>query len=1010
MLPAFQYPGYKHNEKVSVPVLWESALALTLLSAALIVFSKTALSEDGGAAFLWLGDAVAVAYLYRHPVRHWPVLFTSFFAASFFAGLWLGVKWEMAAKYTIGSLAEILLAAALLRRFCPRHDYFMGVKQWMRFLAVSTLIPPLASASVGCYFVMQNNNEVVFRELFTLWYTADAMGMLILLPIMLLVEDAMETRGGWQDWAEFALVTVAVTALAWMLLEYKAYPFVFISLVLLGAATRLSLFASLLVICIASITMAMHLSSSTGLPQPAPAGLELSQVQLVIATFAAVIPAYLVAVFTNIERRRNERSVEMESSFRAAVEESRLGILRVSLEGRILQVNRSFCEFLGYAADEIVGRSVLELTYRDDWDSSRDLLERFAANGGQPFSVEKRYQHRDGHAVWGELRVSVARSLRGEPLYMLSQVEDIDWRKRSEASLLEAKERLQVTLASITDAVISTDEKQRVNYINPMAESLTGWPQREALGRPVDEVCNISSGSSDTLGGAVAECLAQSQLIHGGEGATLHSRGGRRYDITWSVSPLRKQRGELLGAVLVIQDVSEQRELIRQLSYKASHDGLTGLPNRDAFKGELESAIDDVNERGTRHALVFLDLDRFKVINDSAGHVAGDGLLREISQSLSGQLLKSDSIARLGGDEFGLLFRHCDRARAKERCEAILRNIGLMRFPWNNRVYDVGASAGITEISPDNNHLGDLLSQADVACFSAKRLRRGTAVSYDMEKSAAVDQHREILMASVIRDAIDNSRFSLDMQPIADASNTSRVSHYELLLRMYDEKGKLLMPDAFVPAAERYGLMLPIDRWVVDETLVKHAGAIAEAGFSFALNISADALGDAGFQVHLLEVLDRTPIPRERISFEITETAMVTHMESASRFVAGLRKLGCRIALDDFGNGLSSFSYLKSFTIDYIKIDGSFVRQVEENFVDLIIVESIHQVAQRLGARTVAEFVEDEATLQRMAALGVNLVQGYYIGHPRPLQKALSEAESLAGGQVEAEALSEGTA
>nr|WP_255775167.1 EAL domain-containing protein [Microbulbifer sediminum] len=993
MFSSSRHADDRLNRDAQVAPLWESALALALLSAALVVFCKKTLSAEDGAAFLWLADSVAIAYFYRRPPRHWPVLFASFFCASFFAGLWLGLEWLSAFEYTLASLAEIMVAATLLRRFFPGHDYFDGVQRWLRFVFLSAIVPPLSSAGIGSYFVAQNTGAT-FVEIFPFWYAADAMGILILLPILLLSRDAIartrRSAAGWGWWGQFTLVSVAVTALSVTLLEYKAYPFVFVSLALVWAATVLNLFASLVVICTVTIAMAIQLTGASAWPLPAAPGDDFPQFSLVLATFAAVTPAYLVSVYTNIERRRSARAVEVESSFRQAVENSRIGILLVSLEGEIRQVNRSFCEFLGYREADLLGRNVLDLTHRDDLERSRGLLERFVLDGSQPFCLEKRYLHREGHPVWGELRASVARNIRGQALYILAQVEDIDWRKRSERVLVETKERLQVTLASITDAVISTDAELRINYLNPMAENLTGWLNQDAQGRPLDTVCQIDGDDQGrNIATSLAQCMEQSRVVFGSGESTLMSLSGHRYDITWSVSPLRKHDGDLLGAVLVIQDVSEQRELIRQLSYKASHDDLTGLPNRDAFKRALQEATLEVTEGNACHALVYLDLDRFKLVNDSAGHMAGDELLREISRCLRSCLQKSDSVARLGGDEFGLLLRYCDRERARQRCEALLDQITALRFPWNNRVYDVGASAGITEINSRNYHLGDLLSQADVACFSAKRTRRGSVMTYGLGESAAADQHREILMASVIRDAIDRGRFYLDMQPIAEASDTDRISHYEFLLRMQDDTGHLLMPDSFVPAAERYGLMLAIDRWVVDETLVKNAEAIASAGLNFALNISADALGDEGFQFYLLEVLERTPVPRNRISFEITETAIISHMAGASRFVAELRKLGCRIALDDFGNGLSSFGYLKSFTIDYIKIDGSFVRQVEENFVDLIIVESIHQIAQRLGARTVAEYVEDEPTLRRMAALGVNLVQGYHVGRPQSLTEFL---------------------
>ncbi len=996
-------PGQSPGGWKSARRLWLSAFMLAVFSAVFVVICKKFLSPGGNAAVIWFADTIAIAFLYRHPLRTWPFLLAVFFTVCTLTGTAIGFELSVAALYTFISLSEVTLAAALLRRFCSKENYFDGLEHWSRFTFFSAILPPLASAGIGSV-VASVRTGLPYLDFFPDWYLADSIGILVLLPLALLVRtESLRVFLDRRALARFLLVGAAALALVFLLLEVALLPFVFISLPLIWVATRLPLFQTLLVIFGTILALALRYVGIEDHENPVLA-LETGgdDGKLVLTLFAASLPAYAMAIYTNIERNRNARIVEMESSFRAAVENSRIGMLLVSLEGRILQANRSFCEFLQYPEYELVGRDIFSITYAEDEARSRALWDGFVHGGRAAPYLEKRYIRRDGKIVWGFLSCCLARDVRGQPLYSVAQVEDIDWRKRSETNLLEAKERLQVTLSSIADAVIATDADQCINFMNPVAEQMTGVTLQQVYGQPVDRVLHITLGrDGEAVETPVAECLREGVPVSSAEGCVLHHADGRIYDIKNSASPLKSDRGELLGAVMVFQDVSESRQLIRQLSYKASHDDLTGLPNRDAFKRELLKAIDSVRGTDDRHSLAYIDLDRFKVINDSAGHLAGDALLKKISKYLRGLLRTSDSVARLGGDEFGLLFRYCDKEQAKLRCEQLIRQIVALRFPWNERVYDVGASVGITEINRLNNRLGDLLSQADVACYSAKHASRGTVMIYEMEQSAAAEQHREIIMASAIREALDGRRMTLYAQPIAGTRDTAAVSHYEILVRMVDDFGNLMLPAAFIPAAERYGLMLQVDRWVMDEVLVRRAEKIAALGLRCALNISAEALGDGEFQSRLIQILEQTPIPLAHIGFEITETAMVNQMDNASHFVATLRKMGCKVALDDFGNGLSSFNYLKAFSIDYIKIDGSFVRQVESNFVDLIIVESIHQVAHRLGARTIAEYVEDASTAARLSTIGVDLIQGYHVGRPVPLEQLLGDGPSADGAPPE---------
>ena len=1099
------------------------AVALAAGSFCLAFFCKTVLVAADGVAAIWLADALVIALLFRYPVKYWALLFIATFIGATLAAVNGGIPLFIGALYSLAGLVEALLAAALLRMYCAEGQFFNSMRDWLRFLFFGAILPTLVGAGLGAS-IAELSGRAPFAPVFLFWYLADVVGICVFLPLIQIMDRGSIARLFSAGTGARALtVCVATLAAIWLILSVLPYPFVFVALPLIWAASRLELSHALLVIFVAILFVLYLFTGGSALllatlDPPIASPLDL------LPAFAAFIPAYVMAISSSIERQRSQRIIEVESSFRAAMENSRIGMLLVSLDNRIIQSNASFRRFIGFSEVELRGLNIRELIFSSDLpplseDAGSDSPSSFASRG--TLDQEWRFLCKNGAVVWGHWSSTLARGATDEPLYAVVQVEDIDWRKRSEAalaraeerwkfsltvsgqgvydwdlvtgqaffsrwlvseigidheslttredwlariepedrvrlleaqrahfegrekdidcqyrlrtddggqrwihevarilergelgqplrsigilrditdkkdmaqSLAEEKEHLQVTLTAIADAVISTDLDQRITFMNPVAESLTGWVLKDARGLPVNHVFQISSGREGTaVVSPVDACLQKHVPVFSTEGAVLRSRDGEVHDVKCSASPLKSASGQLLGAVLVFQDVTETRQLIRQLSYKASHDDLTHLPNRQAFRREVDDAVDSVRNHDDVHVLAYIDLDRFKVINDSAGHQAGDALLKNVAKFLRGQLRATDSVARLGGDEFGLLLRHCDKEQARLRCEQLVRQIGALRFPWNGRVFDVGASVGLTEIHRNNNRVAELMSQVDVACYSAKHAGRGAVVVYEMDSSDIADQHRQIYMASTIREALDENRLRLFAQPIASAENLAQISHYELLVRMVDEDGNLILPGAFIPAAERYGLMLHVDRWVQQEFLQRKAKAVAASGLHFALNLSAEALGDREFQQQLLSALAESPMLAEKLGIEITETAMVNQMDSASQFVARLRELGCKVALDDFGNGLSSFNYLRAFSIDYIKIDGSFVRDVESNFVDLMIVESINQVAHRLKARTIAEFVEDAATAERLNRIGVDLVQGYHIGRPVPLEQVLAE-------------------
>ncbi|QRM35438.1 EAL domain-containing protein [Microvirga sp. VF16] len=443
--------------------------------------------------------------------------------------------------------------------------------------------------------------------------------------------------------------------------------------------------------------------------------------------------------------------------------------------------------------------------------------------------------------------------------------------------------------------------------------------------------------------------------------------------------------------IVQFQDITARREAEERLRYNATHDELTGLLNRSAFEQKLEEALAESRDTGIKHALAFVDLDRLKIINDSAGHVAGDALLRGVAGALPNYLRDGDVIGRLGGDEFGIILLGCSLDDATVILEELNTAASAIQFPWDDRSYSVGASIGVTEITPSSRSPSAVLAQADVACLTAKMAGRNRVSIYRPEQSEAVDRHREIAVAAGIKLAIEEGRFRLFAQRIVACANPTQ-ERYEILVRMLDRDGTVIPPSVFIPAAERYDLIGAIDRWVVREALT-FLGRAGDFDSQIHLNLSAASIGDASFAAYVLEVLEDTGVAPEILAFEITETAVVSNMAVAATTVGKLREMGCQIALDDFGVGLSSFNYLRQFPVDMVKIDGSFIHNMATNAVDRYIVKSIHQIAKELGAQMVAEFVEDQATFELVTSMGITFAQGYAIHRPEPFDEIMADHE-----------------
>lgn len=568
---------------------------------------------------------------------------------------------------------------------------------------------------------------------------------------------------------------------------------------------------------------------------------------------------------------------------------------------------------------------------------------------------------------------------------------DQQQRRVAETELQREKERAQVTLAAIGDGVVTTDMHGHVEYLNPVAEELTGWSLKKAAGHPLASVLHLVDEVTRKLTpDPVTRCLRRGRGERLANQILLNRKLGTEYAVEIVVSPILDRNRQLVGVTLVAHDVTELRGMARQLSYQATHDGLTGLINRRAFEEHLTQALVDARQQNNQHVMCYVDLDQFKVVNDTCGHIAGDELLQELGSMLQPLMRKHDVIARLGGDEFGILLRHCDIENARQQMATIHDFLGKYRYTWEDKVFEVGASIGMIAINAHSGTLTDVMSAVDSACYVAKDQGRNRVHVFQSDDLAIAKRHGEMEWLQRISRAFEEKRFMLYFQPIEPLSIRAREHgrHCEMLLRMADDAGMPLLPQGFISAAERYHLMPTLDRWVIRSVLMvlQHQDTLRDLSVEMcAVNLSGQSLGDDHFLDFVVEQIDSSGVDPSLLCFEITETAAIANLSRAMRFLSVLKGMGCRFALDDFGKGLSSFSYLKNLPVDYLKIDGGFVRDLAYDPIDYAMVEAINQVGHVMGIQTIAESVENDSTLGLVRELGVDFAQGSFVSRPRPL-------------------------
>ncbi len=561
------------------------------------------------------------------------------------------------------------------------------------------------------------------------------------------------------------------------------------------------------------------------------------------------------------------------------------------------------------------------------------------------------------------------------------------------AELFREKRQAEVTLQSIHDGVFRTDAKGRLVYLNSAAEKLVGRKFAELDGKPVSEILTLVEDQTDSkVESSIYQAIRAGKYASRQGSFSLISCDNRKIAVEEKATPLFNNNGELTGGVLCLNDVTVVREQLKQQSWEASHDALTGLINRREFEKKIARAIERAQVTGNSGLLCFMDLDGFKVVNDSCGHAAGDEMLVQLSELIGAQVRSSDSLARLGGDEFGLLLEGCDEDRGQIIANSILSSVKNFHFFHKGKVYTVGVSIGMTSFSSESYKVKDVISEADSACYWAKESGRHRLCLFRENKEVLTARQAEVSWVERISSALEEDRFLLYYQTYRALSDrTGSRQHMEILLRMVSESGEIIPPGRFLPAAERYNLMPQIDQWVISKLLSEFHNIPVDAGFSgliVNINLSGASINSIGLYDYIKEKIAEYDIDATSLCFEITETVAVRNLRVAVDFINQCKEIGIHFALDDFGSGANFFRYLKNMPVDYLKIDGSFVKNIEKDELDREMTETINRIGHLLGKKTIAEFAESETIIEILGDIDVDFAQGFGVCKPRPLVAA----------------------
>ena len=679
------------------------------------------------------------------------------------------------------------------------------------------------------------------------------------------------------------------------------------------------------------------------------------------------------------DRERRERTLrETEALFRGAFERAPIGMALTRPDGTFERVNDALCRMLGYPREELTGRRFRDLTHPEDLPVDLEALRAMLAGERDSHHSHKRYIHANGHPVWVALSVALVRDDAGAPLYFVSQMEDITERLEMEEALRDAEARFRKVFEESPVGIVLVGEDFRIEQANAAFSTLTGYSEDELAGRTL---ADLTHPDDISLGAELGNALFAGSIPSFQVERRYLTRDGEVIWTTLTAAVVRDENGTPLHGVGIVEDVSERKRFEGQLQYFADHDSLTGLFNRRRFEEELARQAAYSARYRPGGAVLLMDLDNFKYVNDTLGHRVGDELIKGVAETMRARLRTSDVLARIGGDEFAVLLPEVSREQAREAAEALRGAVSAYSLDSDGRSVHTTASIGVALIDERERPAEDLIVESDLAMYAAKHAGRDRVTFYEPDGSDHTLIRTGFTWSSRLREALDHDRFVLHAQPIVEIA-AGAPTRYELLIRMLDESDRLVAPAAFLPTAERFGLVERIDGWVAGQAIDLLS---RRPDLTLEVNLSGLSIGSRDLLAAIERRLADSGADPSRLIFEVTETAAIANMEAAREFALALAALGCKFALDDFGAGFGSFSYLKRLPVDYLKIDGDFIRGLTDSPTDQLLVRAMVDVATGLGKRTIAEFVGSQACYELLADLGVDFAQGFWLGAPRPL-------------------------
>ncbi|QUM81883.1 EAL domain-containing protein [Moritella sp. 5] len=677
--------------------------------------------------------------------------------------------------------------------------------------------------------------------------------------------------------------------------------------------------------------------------------------------------------------QRTAELVQSEAKLNSIFEHSPVGIFHYNKQGILLKTNRHFEDIIGANKDGLIGFNMLKKLQNAPLSIAikSSLKGQISTFEGEYISISHRKKS------YLEVDLVPLYSSTGKIDGGVGVCEDITLQQQNTSNLQKLSRVVECSL----DGILITNTNGIIEYVNPRFTQITGYSSKESVGEKANFFRSIETTNATykALWNRISSGNEWSEEVHN------QRKNGELYWAKVTIIPMTNANDEITHFIGIQVDITESRIIAKQIAYQAKHDMLTGLINRYEFEHQLTDAVCSAQGSQLTHVLFFLDLDQFKIINDTCGHAAGDELLRQVAGLIDDNLKPNDILARLGGDEFAILMRNCQLTEAVSAANEILEKVKRFQFIWKKSCFSIGVSIGVAEISRNSGNTSEVLIHADLACYAAKDLGRNRVHTYHHNDELLTTRDGEFRWVNEIKEALNEDRFELYAQPIVALSDPEHKHVFEVLLRMQAKDGKIIAPGIFLPIAERYNLSQPIDRWVFDHTLdwMREHSQQLDIFDHISINLSGTSLGDDDLLQHIMWSITQAGLTPQQFMFEITETAAISNLTNATVFINTLSEFGCQFALDDFGSGLSSFAYLKNLPVNTLKIDGIFIKDILTNPIDAAMVKSINEIGHLMKLKTVAEFVENDAIKQKIEAIGIDFAQGYGIGKPQPIDNML---------------------